>query len=160
MLKRGSKGSFEEEVLFTYSTEHLQKKDKVRFYYALKGRDGKTGVVKKYRIDHLVENKVIKGFKPLVDMKQLGYTSYKVDMNLDSLENQQRMEDYLLKNPNVSNIIRTIGWADLEIKVYARSCKEFRSVMCTIRDEFPDDLRYYDFFEYPETIKESFMPVF
>lgn len=40
-------------MLYTYSTEHLPKKDKVRFYYALKGRDGKTGIVKQFRIVHL-----------------------------------------------------------------------------------------------------------
>jgi len=40
-------------VIFTYSTEHLPKKDKVRFYYALKGRDGKTGIVKRCSIEHL-----------------------------------------------------------------------------------------------------------
>ncbi len=40
-------------VIFTYSTEHLLKKDKVRFYYALKGRDGKTGIVKRCKIEQL-----------------------------------------------------------------------------------------------------------
>jgi len=40
-------------VIFTYSTEHLPKKDKVRFYYALKGREGKTGIVKRCRIEQL-----------------------------------------------------------------------------------------------------------
>ena len=40
-------------VIYTYSTEHLLKKDKVRFYYALKGRDGKSGIVKALRIIHL-----------------------------------------------------------------------------------------------------------
>ena len=40
-------------LIFTYSTEHLPNKDKVRFYYALKGRDGKTGIVKEYKITHL-----------------------------------------------------------------------------------------------------------
>ena len=44
---------YKEMVIFTYSTIHLLKKDKIRFYYALKGRDGKSGVVKKYKIDHL-----------------------------------------------------------------------------------------------------------
>ncbi len=39
-------------VLFSYSTKHLLKKDKVRFYYALKGRDGKSGIVKSYKIDN------------------------------------------------------------------------------------------------------------
>jgi hypothetical protein len=40
-------------MIFTYNTEHLPKKDKVRFYYALKGRDGKTGIVKRCRIEQL-----------------------------------------------------------------------------------------------------------
>jgi len=53
MSREVDKGSYREMTLFTYSTKHLLKKDKVRFYYALKGRDGKSGVVKKYNIDHL-----------------------------------------------------------------------------------------------------------
>lgn len=53
MAKEVGKNSYAEMVLFTYSTEHLLKKDKVRFYYALKGRDGKTGIVKSCKIDHL-----------------------------------------------------------------------------------------------------------
>ena len=47
------KKSYREMVLFTYSTIHLLKKDKIRFYYALKGRDGKSGIVKRDKIDHL-----------------------------------------------------------------------------------------------------------
>lgn len=39
--------------LYSYSTIHLAKKDKIRFYYALKGRDGKTGIVKACRIEQL-----------------------------------------------------------------------------------------------------------
>ena len=41
------------KVIFTYRIAHLKKKDKVRFYYALKGRDGKTGIVKKCSIFQL-----------------------------------------------------------------------------------------------------------
>lgn len=44
---------YSSKVIFTYSIEHLLKKDKIRFYYALKGRDGKTGVFKKYKIEQL-----------------------------------------------------------------------------------------------------------
>lgn len=39
--------------LFVYSTAHLSKKDKIRFYYALKGRDGKSGFVAKTRSKHI-----------------------------------------------------------------------------------------------------------
>jgi hypothetical protein len=41
------------QVIFTYSTEHLLQKDKVRFYYALKGRDGKSGIVVAAKIEQL-----------------------------------------------------------------------------------------------------------
>jgi len=52
MVKKAVKG-YKKMVIFSYSTEHLLKKDKIRFYYALKGRDGKSGVAKTYNINHL-----------------------------------------------------------------------------------------------------------
>lgn len=33
-------------VLYTYSGKQINKKDEVRYYYALKGRDGKSGIIK------------------------------------------------------------------------------------------------------------------
>jgi len=44
-----------EKALYTYSLKHLKIKDKVRFYYALKGRDGKTGIIKLYSIEQLAK---------------------------------------------------------------------------------------------------------
>ena len=38
--------NYKEMSIFTYSIEHLLKKDKIRFYYAIKGRDGKSGIFK------------------------------------------------------------------------------------------------------------------
>lgn len=52
MVKRGIT-RLKEMTIFTYSIDHLLKKDKIRFYYALKGRDGKSGIVKDYDIDQL-----------------------------------------------------------------------------------------------------------
>ena len=46
-------GNAKKCVIFTYSTEHLGKTDKVRFYYALKGRDGKSGIVVAWNIEQL-----------------------------------------------------------------------------------------------------------
>ena len=48
-----TKEELKEYVIFMYSTVHLLKKDKIRFYYALKGRDGKTGIVKRKTIQQL-----------------------------------------------------------------------------------------------------------
>lgn len=40
-------------VIYTYSLEHLPKKDKVRFFYALKGRNGKKGIIDQLKIEQL-----------------------------------------------------------------------------------------------------------
>jgi len=40
-------------VLYSYSTAHLSKSDKIRFYYALKGRDGKSGFVVRTSSQHI-----------------------------------------------------------------------------------------------------------
>lgn len=42
-----------QRALFTYSLRHLEQKDKVRFFYALKGRDGKSGIIKSAKIAQL-----------------------------------------------------------------------------------------------------------
>lgn len=43
-------GKYAEMFIFSYSISHLQKKDKVRFYYALKGRDGRSGIIHDLKI--------------------------------------------------------------------------------------------------------------
>lgn len=57
-------------ILYTYSTEHFAKKDKVRFYYALKGRDGKSGIVKSLKIEHLGRTVLMVPEKYKEDMEQ------------------------------------------------------------------------------------------
>jgi hypothetical protein len=56
--------------LYTYSTEHLLLKDKVRFYYALKGRDGRSGIVKEFRVEHVGRAVLIADEKHDEDMLQ------------------------------------------------------------------------------------------
>lgn len=57
-------------IIYTYSTEHLAKKDKVRFYYALKGRDGKSGLVKSLKIEQLGRTVLLVPEKYKEDMEQ------------------------------------------------------------------------------------------
>jgi hypothetical protein len=42
-----------EAIIYTYSLTHLPKKDKIRFYYALKGRNGKKGIIQRLKIEQL-----------------------------------------------------------------------------------------------------------
>ncbi|MFQ5621110.1 MAG: hypothetical protein ACE5FT_04665 [Candidatus Nanoarchaeia archaeon] len=54
-MKESSRQEYVPYSLVTYSTSHLSKSDKVRFYYALKGRDGKSGIIKSCSIEQLTK---------------------------------------------------------------------------------------------------------
>jgi len=45
--------SSKQRVLISYSTSHLLKKDKVRFFYALNGRNDMKGILPRTRAEHL-----------------------------------------------------------------------------------------------------------
>ena len=71
-------------VILMYSTKHLAKKDKVRFYYALKGRDGKSGIVKAAQIEQLgrtvlfVKEKFAKDAEDFLKFWKCAYKTKKV----------------------------------------------------------------------------------
>ena len=71
-------------VLCTFSTKHLQKKDIVRYYYALKGRDGKSGIVKRAKIKHIGKGVLLVPYTYEEEVKQffkvwnLDYTTQNV----------------------------------------------------------------------------------
>lgn len=48
-------GGFRHKFLYVYGTTHLVLKDKVRFYYGLKGRQGDSGLIKSCRIQQLAK---------------------------------------------------------------------------------------------------------
>ncbi len=51
--------SYKPYILVMYGIEHLVVKDKVRFYYGLKGRDGQSGIVKQYKSKHLARGALL-----------------------------------------------------------------------------------------------------
>lgn len=46
-------GNLKEVVLFTYSTKHLDRTEKVKLHYHLKGRNGNQGVLEKIDGRHI-----------------------------------------------------------------------------------------------------------
>ena len=46
-------------ALFAYSTKHLSSSDKVRFYYALKGRNGISGFLARTNSKHLAKSVIL-----------------------------------------------------------------------------------------------------
>ena len=45
--------TYKQNILYTYSLGHLPQKDKVLFFYAIKGRGGKLGLIEKLKVEQL-----------------------------------------------------------------------------------------------------------
>lgn len=68
MEKAKKIGNLKEYMLFSYSTEHLAKKDKVRFFYALNGRTEK-GLIDRTKAKRLGRTVLMAGLKSVPEYK-------------------------------------------------------------------------------------------
>ncbi len=91
----GKKGVIDKKgcmLLFNYSIKHLELKDKVRFYYALKGRDGKSGILKHTNTQYLGKSVILtpiefaEEIKDFFSLWNLPFTVRKVIVEEDSGE--------------------------------------------------------------------------
>jgi DNA-binding Lrp family transcriptional regulator len=113
----------------------------------------------RYRIVRLIERGIITGFRAFIELPRLGYTGYKVELKLDSLDEKDDIRKFLLKSPSISNLIRTAGMADIEACVCTKSKKEFHSFMGRLKDHFLS-IRDYELLELPQEYKTNYMPCF
>lgn len=119
---------------------------------------GLTPAAVQYRLKQLMRNRIVLGFRPVLDMEKLGYTLYKVDINLKGAEGYERMRRFAREHEAVFCLVKTIGWADAEFEVYAKSTAQFYSILDEIRARFEGSMSDYDFFMYSQLIKFRYTP--
>ena len=69
MKKSSKQETLKEVLLVSYKLNHLQYKDKIRFYYALKGRDGRSGMLKILKAKQLSKSVLILEKEKQSDLK-------------------------------------------------------------------------------------------
>ena len=129
-------------------------------FSAISKSTGLAPAAVKYRVDQLIGKKIISGFRPILDMEMLGYTVHKVDFSLNSTKDLENMEAKVLGKANVSYLVRTAGYADIETRIHARTSKELYSVIHEIMDDLSEDFRDYNLFEFTNEVKTVYMPDF
>ena len=109
-------------------------------------------------IRRLEKNKVIQGYRALVDVSFLGYRYYKSYISLLNTERMQELQQFCLQHPNILNTNRTIGGSDFEIELQVKSFDEFDSIMNEIRRKFAGMIDYYEFVIAREEKKMVYFP--
>ena len=99
----------------------------------------------KNHLKKLEKNKIILGYKALIDVSFLGYRYYKAYINLTNTNKLKELHQFCLQHPNILNINRTLGDNDFELELQAKSFDQFDSIMNTLRKEFAGTIDEYEF---------------
>lgn len=115
-------------------------------------------MVIKYRLQKLKKQKVIVGFRAMVDLSKIGYYWYKVEFMLKDYSKKKAMLEYFAAHPNIVHAYESTAKADLELEMEVKSYEEFRSVLNDLRTKFKDAIESYRHLLWFKEHKISFFP--
>lgn len=97
------------------------------------------------RRKRMEKDKIISGYKLVLDYNKLGYTAYRVDFYLNDFSKKKKLFEYCRQIKNIYGINDTIGGADFEIALAVKDHYEFNKVLQEILSEFKDAINSYDY---------------
>lgn len=106
----------------------------------------------------LEREKIIQGYRAIIDISLLSYRYYKSYINLVNTSRLEELEAFFKKHPNILNVNRTIGGRDIEIELIAKSFEEFDGIMKEIRSHFKGMIDDYEFVIAREEKKIVYFP--
>src|SRR3989344_471428 len=111
-----------------------------------------------YRLRKLEQQKIILGYYALVDLKQSGYQSYKVDFYLHDLSRLKEMQEFAKVHAHIVYRMRTIGGPDFEIELFVLDIEELQKIILEIRQQFSNTIRHHRFHRLDYTLKQVYLP--
>lgn len=101
------------------------------------------------RIRRMQDKKIIMNFSINIDYSKIGYSLYKVNINLINYNKKQEIINYVKQNKHLAMIDKSIGYYDLELEFIVKNLNQFRAIMDDIVSEFPDDINNYKYAHNP-----------
>jgi len=98
-----------------------------------------------YHIRNLMDQGIILGFNLKLNLQLLGYTHYKIYLNLVNILEPgfTKLIHYLKSLRNTIYITKPLGMADLEFELLAKNSEEFHKTLKDLRYQFPDLIKSY-----------------
>ena len=113
----------------------------------------------RYRLKNLIKNKVILGFRSLLDLRKLGISYYKVHFKLNNYDDEtmKKINSYIHLHPHVIYKTETIGGWDLELEVQVPSSKDLYEFIDNFTKDFTGLIDNYEILEYDKEYKLSYL---
>jgi DNA-binding Lrp family transcriptional regulator len=113
----------------------------------------------KYKIKRLEKMHIIQGYGTALDLSQLDYEHYKIDIYLKDHSKRSEIINSLKYNPNLVHIGTSAGISDLEIEFYVKRIDEVFDIMTNIIKKFPNAIKNYKHFNIQQVYKLNYMPI-
>jgi Lrp/AsnC family transcriptional regulator, leucine-responsive regulatory protein len=100
------------------------------------------------RIKSLEKRKVIAGYKIGLNLEKLGYTGFRVDLQLITTTRNKELFEYCKQHKNIYQINKSIGGADFEIEVIVKGQEHLIEIIDELKTRFHDvvnDIEYFGF---------------
>ncbi|MCX6801759.1 MAG: winged helix-turn-helix transcriptional regulator, partial [Candidatus Diapherotrites archaeon] len=117
---------------------------------------GLTPEAVRYRLEKLVENRVLLGFRAMIDLEKIGCQYYNVLLKLKSTSVLPSLIGYCKMQKNITYASRYLGEYDLGIDIEVQSPAQFRALMKDIREKFGESLLNYDYVQIYKEWKISY----
>ncbi len=99
-----------------------------------------------YHIHQLLKNKIITKFVTVFALSKLGIFSSKIYLRLQGLdkEAEKKMYNYLILNPDIAWVAKSVGRWDLLIGIYTKNIIDFSIKKNRILSKFSEYIKDYD----------------
>jgi len=122
---------------------------------------GESAKVIAYRIKRLEREKFIEAYRPIIGYNALGYTYYKILINLNkvAITESRKLKKYITENPLIIYLIEGIGLpADLELEMVVSSNQELFNFINDLKEKFPKLIAEYTTVVFMDTLKVRYLP--
>jgi DNA-binding Lrp family transcriptional regulator len=112
------------------------------------------------RIKKMIERGIIRGFKPLIHLENIGYMTYKIPFKFQNYTEQREEEiiDYLKTDVRITGIIKLVGQWDFEIEFEVDSRQAMLDLTRNFRDKFKDVIKEFEIIPLYHEYKYNFFP--
>jgi len=111
-----------------------------------------------HRLRRLQSNKIILGYRPIINLNALGYRFYKIDFELEDIIIKKELVQFAKFHPNIVNEDRTIGGSDFECDVEVKNHEELLQILNDLEDKFKEKIRNYRCYLATKIHKISYLP--
>lgn len=114
----------------------------------------------KSRIQKMEKEGIIQAHRTKIHIQKLGYKHMKAALYINpvSEEKEEQLINFISSFPNVTYIVKILGEWQIEIEVEVEDEKKLTEILKNIRNNYPELINDYFFFEVTREIKLNYFP--